>query len=216
MLYAPRGRYFSSARPLVLKINCTFAAKIYVTMQGENISVKSTRAMEWQLAVTYGLPLGVLWVAIFLFTVWTEMYKMPIWMQLINWVGSFAIVYLCIREYRRHFENPTDMKFGRAVRVGFFQALIAALIYALTTWILIKYVYVDYIANVLEEAYNVMVETVGDSDIADKQYELMEKMYQPWLMLVTFFANGLLSGLIYALIASAILRRKPREVNPFQ
>lgn len=200
----------------MLKISCTFADKIYVKMQEENTIVKGTRSSEWQLALTYGLPLGVFWVAIFLFTVWTNTYKMPFWMQLINWAGSFAIVYLCIKEYRKRFENPTDMKFGRAVRVGFFQALIAAAVYALATWILVKYVYVDYIANVLEEAYNVMVEAVGDSDIADKQYELMEKLYQPWLMLVSSFANGLLSGLIYALIAAAILRRKPREVNPFQ
>lgn len=173
-------------------------------------------ATEWRVAVTYGLPLSIFWIAIFLFTVWSSVYKMPFWMQLINWGGSFAIVYLCIRDYRKRFNQPSDMKYGRAVRVGFFQVLIAAIIYALVVWVLVNFVYVDYISNVLEATYSSAVAMVGDSNLADAQYEMMAKMFKPWVLGVSTFVNGLLSGLVYALIAAAVLRRKPREVNPFQ
>lgn len=179
-------------------------------------SKRSAKASEWPLAVTYGIPLGVFWLALFLFVASQNIYKMPIWMQLINWGGSFAIVYLCIREYRKRFSLPSDMKYGSAVRVGFFQSLIAAVLYAVGMWILISYVYVDYLQNVLEEAYSTTIGMLGDSDMADTQYAVMEKILTPWFMGLSAFINGVLSGLIYALIAAAVLRRKPKTDNPFQ
>lgn len=177
---------------------------------------RGAKASEWPLAVTYGIPLGVFWLALFLFAVSQNMYERPIWIQLIDWGGSFAIVYLCIREYRKRFSLPSDMKYGSAVRVGFFQSLIAAVLYAVGMWILISYVYADYLQNLLEETYSTTVGMLGDSDMADTQYALMEKILTPWFMGLSAFINGVLSGLIYALIAAAVLRRKPKADSPFQ
>lgn len=185
-------------------------------MAEETNRVKGARSSEWPLAVTYGLPLGAFWSALFLFLASQDVYKQPVWMQLISWGGSFTIVYLCIREYRKRFDDPSDMSFGSAVRVGFFQSLIAALLCALFTWVLVSFVYVDYIQNVLDEAYQVTSGILGDSELADSQFEMMEKIYTPTSMALIAVVNGLLSGLVYSLISAAVLRRKKRVDNPFQ
>lgn len=175
-------------------------------------SAKSGKASEWALAVAYGVPLAVFWIALFWFTAFREIYKMPFWLQLLNWCASFFMVYLCIKEYRKRFEQPSDMTYGKAVRVGFLQALVAAPIYALAVWAMISFLFSDYIENMLDEAFRTTMEMVGSSDQADAQFELMEKFITPWVLGVSSFVNALLSGLIYALVAAAVLRRK-KPVN---
>ena len=64
----------------------------------------------------------------------------------------------------------------------------------------------------LDEAFRTTMEMVGSSDQADAQFELMEKFITPWVLGVSSFVNALLSGLIYALVAAAVLRRK-KPVN---
>ena len=159
-------------------------------------SAKSGKASEWALAVAYGVPLAVFWIALFWFTAFREIYKMPFWLQLLNWCASFFMVYLCIKEYRKRFEQPSDMTYGKAVRVGFLQTLLFS----------------DYIENMLDEAFRTTMEMVGSSDQADAQFELMEKFITPWVLGLSSFVNALLSGLIYALVAAAVLRRK-KPVN---
>jgi hypothetical protein len=82
----------------------------------------------------------------------------------------------------------------------------------LAVWAMISFLFSDYIENMLDEAFRTTMEMVGSSDQADAQFELMEKFITPWVLGLSSFVNALLSGLIYALLAAAVLRRK-KPVN---
>lgn len=180
------------------------------------MAVKKPSANDWRLAVTYGLPLGVFWIALFLFSVWQNQYNLPIWLQIFNWLISLSLIGICIKQYRNGFENPSDMKFWSAVRIGFLQSLIAAAFYGLVSWFLAQFVYVDCIANILEAIYSQTLSTVGNESVADAQFDTLVKVFKPWMMGLAYFFNGIINGFIYSLLAALILRRKPREANPFQ
>jgi hypothetical protein len=129
-------------------------------------------------------------------------------------VLSFLLIFFGVRSYRDNVAGGS-LTFGRAFKVGALIALVASIMYV-ATWQVMYYttdanMYLEkYRAHVVEEA-----RANGESQAAiDKRVADMEKfaeMYKnPAVNVAVTFIEPLPVGLVIALIAAGILRRKDR------
>jgi hypothetical protein len=125
---------------------------------------------------------------------------------------AFVFIFIAIKSYRDN-ELGGYIKFGKAFVVGLWVAIIGSLFYTFTWAIIVKKFY----PNVMEVYYARHLDQMraaGKSSAeilkAAKETEWMRSAYDSWIGLLGFTIIEVLPvGLLVALIAAAILKRKP-------
>jgi hypothetical protein len=162
-------------------------------------------------SVNYGAMYGLACFAMFLLTYWAG--KNPLgpasWLSV--WIPPL-IIFLSIRHYRNEYLGG-NITFYEAFRAGLITALSGALLFALFVLIFGKVIDPGLIDDLKEQLLTDLEEVEGmvKSMMGDAMYDnSIEEIKGMTLGKQAFseFANKSISGLVYSLIAAAILKRK--------
>ncbi len=129
-------------------------------------------------------------------------------------VVAFLMVFFGVRSYRDNVVGG-DISFGRAFKVGISIAFLASVCYV-ATWEVIYYKFMPdfgtkYAAAVIAKA---KADGASDAEIAKRQTEMakFQEMYKNPLVNIAFtFIEPLPVGLLFALIAAGVLRRRKND-----
>lgn len=127
---------------------------------------------------------------------------------------AFSLIFIAVRNYRNKY-NGGVITFGKAFKIGLYIALIASSMYVLT-WVIDYYLFVpDFMERFTAHSMKI-AESKGASaaEIAEKTKEMnwYKDMYKSPLMVVLLtYMEVLPLGLIIALIAALILKRKHKK-----
>lgn len=123
----------------------------------------------------------------------------------------FSLIFVGVKNYRDKYNNGV-ISFGKAFKTGMYISLIAATMYTLV-WVIEYYLFIPdffdkYTAHVLWEARE---DGATAAELTEKTKEManFKNLYKnPLLMVVITYSEVLPIGLIVALIAALILKRK--------
>ncbi|MDB5150707.1 MAG: hypothetical protein JWQ57_4727 [Mucilaginibacter sp.] len=133
------------------------------------------------------------------------------------WVGygsmllAFSLIFVAIKNYRDKY-NEGIISFGKAFRIGLYIVLITSTVYVLI-WLIEFYTFfpdfmTKYVAHILNDA---KAHGATDAELKQKAAGMATyvKMYQnPFGVIVLTYMEILPVGLVIALIAALILKRK--------
>jgi hypothetical protein len=125
------------------------------------------------------------------------------------WLGIPLLLYYIIKNYRdSHLNGLITYKsaLGRGCSLFFFSGLIVELI---------QFTYFQFInKEYLGKMWEVTKELYSKFNFEQQSYDMMEKIMQPHMYVLSdFLVSFLLGGTIISLIIAAVVQRKP---NPFQ
>jgi Protein of unknown function (DUF4199) len=126
---------------------------------------------------------------------------------------AFSLIFVAIVRYRNNYNNGV-ISFGKAFMIGLYITLIASTIYV-AAWLIDYYVFIPdfaekYAAIVLDKLKS------GGASAAEiarqtKEMDSFKEMYKNPVMVILFtYIEILPVGLLLSLIASLILKRKPK------
>ena len=129
----------------------------------------------------------------------------------IGFILIFSLIFVGVKNYRDKYSNGL-VSFGRAFKIGAFIALIASSMYTLA-WIIDYYLFIpdfldQYTKHVLWDAKQ---DGATAAELAKKTEEMADfkEMYKnPLLVVIITYMEVLPIGLIVALIAALILKKK--------
>lgn len=165
----------------------------------------------------YGLIGGLLSTVGYLFTVGGNMDEDTMKNGMIygfaSMIIAFSLVFIGIKSFRdKH--NGGTLSFGKAFLMGFYMALITSTIYVLV-WLIVLYnfhpdfavKYGQFQIDQMKEA-GATVQQISAQTI--KNNELIEDYKNPVMVILYTYMEIFPIGLVIALIAAAILKRKPQ------
>lgn len=163
-------------------------------------------------AVNYGAIYALGCFAVFITVYWMGFNPIGEASVFAIWIPPL-IIYLSIRYYRNHL-NGGIMTFGYGMQTGMLTAASGGLLYALMVYIFCKVIdpsvieeYKEQLLNNLEQTEQMMISIMGE-DMYNKSVEDLKNINLGSQVMSEYMAK-LFSGVIYSLIASAILKRKP-------
>jgi len=134
------------------------------------------------------------------------------WLGYGSMIVAFSFIFVAIKNYRDKYNNGF-VTFGKAFQIGLYIALIASTMYVLA-WLVDFYCFMPdfmdkYVAHVLAQAkeHGATVAEIAKQKADMAGYIQMYK--SPFGVIVLTYLEVLPVGLIIALIAALILRRKP-------
>jgi len=127
---------------------------------------------------------------------------------------AFSLIFIAVRNYRNKY-NGGVITFGKAFKIGLYIALIASSVYVLT-WVIDYYLFVPDFMDKFTAHNMKIAEAKGATaaELAEKTKEMnwYKDMYKSPLMVVLLtYMEVLPLGLIIALIAALILKRKHKK-----
>lgn len=134
------------------------------------------------------------------------------WLGYGSMIVAFSFIFVAIKNFRDKY-NDGAVGFGKAFQIGLYIALIASTMYVLT-WLVDFYYFIPdfmdkYVAHVLTQAKE---HGATVAEIAQKKADMAGyiQMYKsPFGVIVLTYLEVLPIGLIMAVIAALILKRKP-------
>ncbi|MCP4051698.1 MAG: DUF4199 domain-containing protein [Mesoflavibacter sp.] len=160
-------------------------------MEENQVSPKST-------IYNYGLFYALLSIAI-LIVLYVMNLEKSIILSVINVLGSIAILFLGIREYK--LKNHNQISLGKAIKVGLGIALIGGIIAGIYSYFHYIYLVPEFIENIrnkgLEDIYS-------NPDLNKEQIESAKSMMDIFTSPMFFATITVLGSLFYGLIVSLI------------
>jgi len=134
------------------------------------------------------------------------------WMGYASMIVAFSFIFVAVKNFRDKYNNGT-ISFGKALKMGLYIVLIGSTIYVLT-WLVAYYCFMPdfmdkYVAHVIDKA---KAGGASQAEIArqKEQMAVYANMYKnPLGVIVLTYIEILPVGLVIALIAALILKRKP-------
>jgi hypothetical protein len=144
-------------------------------------------------------------------------YKNPslegnMWIGYGSMIVAFSLIFVAIKNFRDKYNNGA-ISFGKAFRIGLYIALIGSSFYVLA-WLIEYYIFMPdfmdkYVAHAIAKA---KASGASQAEMARQKEQMAgyASMYKSPLGVIAFtYAEILPVGLVIALIAALILKRKP-------
>lgn len=174
--------------------------------------METTKASSKKIMVNYGLLLGVLGILINVVLYATNNHLSPHWsIALIGFGINVAIMVIALKAFRT--ENGGFMTLTDALKVGLGVALIAAILGAIYTYLLMTVIEPTYMEQVLAVRQEAMIEqnpNMTDAQI-EQALEISSMFSGKGIIVAMQIIGGLFFGFIISLIAGLILKRE----NPY-
>ena len=132
----------------------------------------------------------------------------------LGWIGfvlSFIGLLMCMTQ-RRNKELGGFISYGEGFRTGLKCTLIYSVIGTVLFFIFIQFIATDYVATILQEAENKMMEKGLPDDQIEMAMNITKKFVSPGMMVVWGLVMGFLGGLILSLIAAAIAKKESTQL----
>lgn len=172
----------------------------------ENVKASSTKIM-----INYGILLGVVSVLLNVVMYVTNNHLQPHWsVQIIGLLLFIAIVVVALKAFKK--ENGGYMKLGQALKVGLGVALIAAIIGAIYTYLLMTVIEPTYMDQVMEIQQEAMLKQDIPQEQMDAALAMSEKFSGPGIVVTFQLIAGLFFGFIISLIAGLAMKKD----NPYE
>lgn len=168
----------------------------------------------WVFGTIAGLIVAAWIIVVVTYGHYNPDFQGSMWMGYASMLVAFSLVFVGIKNYRDNF-NDGIISFGKAFKIGLYIVLIASTIYV-ANWLIIYYCFIPdymekYTAHMMEQAKR---GGLSAAEIA-KQRQQMDgyiQMYKNPLMVIALtYLEILPVGLVVAVIAALILKRKPQE-----
>lgn len=174
--------------------------------------METAKASSKKIMINYGLLLGIVGILINVVLYVTNNHLSPHWsIAVIGFGVNIIIMVIALKAFRT--ENGGFMKLSDALKVGLGVALIAAILGAIYTYMLMTYIEPTYMEQVLAAQQEAMIEQ--NPNMTDAQIERtieMSSMFSGKGIIVAFqIIGGLFFGFIISLIAGLILKKE----NPY-
>ncbi len=172
----------------------------------------------WPTGMRYGLITALVLVAFSLIMSLSGLVDPADQSNPANWISSIltyvimiGAVIMAVRQHRDG-ELAGFITFGRAFFVGFIVMLIAGLISMVYTYVYFTMIDPGMIDTILEASREQMMERQGmDEEQAEQALSMTSFMFSPIMMTVMSGLGTLLMGIIFSLIAAAVMKRNPPE-----
>ncbi len=170
-----------------------------------------------KLIWTYGLLGGFISTVGYLFTVNSEMSAEAMNNGMIygftSMIIAFALMFIAIKTYRDK-QNGGTISFGKAFLMGFYMALITSTIYV-AVWLVVLY---NFHPDFAEKYTQFQLEQMTEAGATPAQLDahkaeslkFIEQYKNPVIVVLYTYMEILPIGIIVALIAAAILKRKAK------
>lgn len=124
-------------------------------------------------------------------------------------VISLVFVFFGIKNYRDQ-ENGGLISFGRALKIGMFITLFAALGFAIIDFIYTSFINPEFLEQYTQHMSESLENTYSGEELATKKAELTSSMEQmsSGFMAFIMFSTVVLIGFVISLISSLILNKK--------
>lgn len=153
-------------------------------------------------AFVYGPLLGIFWALVFTVQAASSMYESPFLVSLINWVGTFGIIFYALYDHKRKAPEGVFISYGRALLVGVVVTLVGALIAAIASYIELKFVFPGYIEGLINFSIEKASAMVGDADALEQSLSMMERFMSPVFLTFSSLFGYFFSGFFFSLIAA--------------
>lgn len=168
------------------------------------------------VGVRYGLIAALILVAVGLvfhvtgFADYTGQNTAASWItNIINWGVMGGAMFLAMKQHRE--ELGGYMTFGRGFTVGFWVALMIAVVTAIWSFVFFSYIAPEVIDTIMEAQRDQMIDRgMSDADI-DQAMSFTEVMMRPGAFAGIALVTTLILGIIISLIVAAISQRKAPE-----
>lgn len=172
----------------------------------ENVKASSTKIMT-----NYGVLLGIVSVLLNVVMYVTNNHLQPHWsVQVVGVILFIAIVVMALKAFKK--ENGGFMKLGQALKVGLGVSLIAAIIGAIYTFLLMTVIEPTYMEQVMEIQQEAMLEQDMPKEQMEAALAMSEKFSGPGIVITFQLIAGLFFGFIFSLISGLILKKE----NPYE
>lgn len=166
------------------------------------------------IGVRYGTIAGLILIAIgLIFHVaglsdYTNQNSTMNWVaNVLNWAVMGGAMFMAMKQYRD--ESSGFITFGRAFGIGFWVALMIAIISGIWAYVFFSFIAPDVIDIMVETQRDAMIDRGMDDAQIDQAMGITESMMNPGMMTVFATIAILITGIIIDLIVSAIVQRKP-------
>lgn len=182
---------------------------------GDNYICSLMQQSPFKSSINYGAMYGLACFAMFLLIYWSGTTPLGMASWLAVWIPPLFI-YLSIKHYRDNILGGA-VGFGDAFRAGLITAASGALLFSLMVLIFGKVIdpmliddYKEYLLSQLEISEGAIKGMLGENAFEASVEET--KNLTLGRQSFSEFANKSVGGLIYSLIAAAILKRKPQTI----
>ena len=128
---------------------------------------------------------------------------------------AFSLIFVAVRNYRDNYNNGI-ISFGKAFKIGLYITLIASTVYVLV-WLVDYYYFIgdEFMKEYAEYTKNNLIAKGASQEVIAANMKEMEKwaeLYKnPFINAAITYTEIIWVGLIIALIAAGILKRKPQS-----
>ncbi len=172
----------------------------------EQNTISTTR-----IALKYGTIIGI-GAVLFSLALWLLKLEEVVVLQLLDTIIWVAGLVIAMQEYKKY--NHGYMKFGQGFNIGFMGCTIAGIIEATYTTIQLRFFRPEVLVKLKED----MIQAWEKSGMNEEQMEMLrpwgEWVASPGFLFFSAVLGGMLSGLIFGLIISAIMQKE--NTNPFE
>ncbi|HET8886260.1 MAG TPA: DUF4199 domain-containing protein [Salinimicrobium sp.] len=162
-----------------------------------------------KFAVNYGLILGLVIVLISVIMYVTGMQlegvQWPIYLYYLIFLG---FIFYAVSQFKK--QNNGFLSIGESIKVGVVVAVISALVFGVYNIIFNYVIDPEFTSQVMDVTREKMLENPNmTEEIVDQSMEWVEMFSSPWIMTAYWLALSAFFGLLYSLIAGAIMKQKP-------
>ncbi len=162
------------------------------------------RPTVWQIGIKYGLIAGLILTVYSLILYFAEL-TANIWLNMVPFIILIIGFILAHRSFKE--EGNGYMNYGQGLGIGTIVAGISGFISSLFSYIYIKFINPEYLANILEEQRIALEDQGLDDEQIDQFLSIFETLRTPEVSLITGVIFMIIFGFILSLIVSAFTKK---------
>ena len=173
--------------------------------------MESNRPSILRPAMTYGLIIALVMIILAILG-WIIGLEGKGWLQWFIWVAYFVVLYLCLKNWRDHF-NGGYIRYGQALSAGILFMFFASIIYAFYYVIYLTWIdptALDRMLDIMEEAYYKRGFT---EEQVSTTMNFMTKLHGPGMQFFSAIIGTTFLGVILSLIVSIFIRKEGDPYN---
>lgn len=141
-------------------------------------------------------------------------YVENMWLGYGSMIVAFSFIFVGIKNFRDKYNNGV-ISFGKAFQTGLYIALIGSSIYVLT-WLIVYYAFIPdfmtkYTAHIIAQTKSSGASLAEINEQKAKMASYTEMYKNPLMVIILTYLEILPVGLVIALIAALILKRKGKN-----
>jgi hypothetical protein len=162
------------------------------------------RPTVWQTGIKFGLITGLILTVYSLILYFLELTSN-------TWLNLISFIILIIGLVYAHWSFKTNgngfMSYGQGLGIGTIVAGVSGILSSLFSYIYVKFINPDYMANVLEEQRIALEDQGFDDEQIDQALAIFEAFRTPEVSLLTGIIFMIIFGFILSLIVSAFTKK---------